>query len=209
MQGQKTTRNFSTGAIAGISITLLTLGSASAWWTWNILKSTAPSPTATPTLSQNLTPTQSQAPATAADSSLQVYWVKDTGNAVEFIPAPVTVKFESRTSQDQLAAAFNQLLTGNRPTDTASEIPQGTKLRSLKINAEGIYIDLSREFTTGGGSSSMNSRLGQVLYTATSLQSDARVFLLVEGEPLEVLGGEGLEVIQPLTRQAFVDNYAP
>jgi len=49
----------------------------------------------------------------------------------------------------------------------------------------------------------MSSRVAQVLYTATSLQPNAKVWIDIEGKPLEVLGGEGLLLEQPLTRESF------
>jgi spore germination protein GerM len=53
----------------------------------------------------------------------------------------------------------------------------------------------------------MTGRVAQILYTATSLQPTAKVWIDVEGKPLETLGGEGLELKQPLTRQGFEQNF--
>ena len=106
-----------------------------------------------------------------------------------------------------LQTALEQLLsqTPNSPTNTA--IPSGTQLLSLKINTKGVYLDLSAPFTEGGGSESMAGRLGQILYTASSLDPNMPVWISVEGKPLETLGGEGLMIEQPITRQWFKENF--
>ncbi len=141
-----------------------------------------------------------------ATQTVQVYWVKDGGGKFEAVPSKVALKEVDRPDA-ALQAAFNSLLAGPKDTKVFSEIPKGTKLRSLSVNNQGVYVDLSAEFTSGGGSSSMSSRLGQVIYTATSLKPNAKVWISVEGKPLELLGGEGLEVAQPSTRQTFDKNF--
>ncbi|MEG4396282.1 GerMN domain-containing protein [Microcoleus sp. BROC3] len=138
--------------------------------------------------------------------TVQVYWVKDASGKFEGVPTPVALK-QADKPDATLQAAFNSLLTGPKDATVSSEIPKGTKLRSLSVKNDGVYVDLSAEFTSGGGSTSMTSRLGQVIYTATSLKPNAKVWISVEGKPLELLGGEGLEVAQPSTRQSFDKNF--
>ncbi|PSB39888.1 hypothetical protein C7B69_00935 [filamentous cyanobacterium Phorm 46] len=138
--------------------------------------------------------------------TVQVYWIKGAIGKFEAVPTKVAVK-QADNPDAVLQVAFNSLLAGPKDASVSSEIPQVTKLRSLNVKSEGVYVDLSREFTSGGGSSSMTSRLGQVIYTATSLKPNTKVWISVEGKPLELLGGEGLEVAQPSTRQSFDKNF--
>lgn len=138
--------------------------------------------------------------------TVQVYWVKGAIGKFEAVPTKVAVK-QADKPDAVLQAAFNSLLAGPKDASVSSEIPKGTKLRSLSVKNEGVYVDLSVEFTSGGGSNSMTGRLGQVIYTATSLKPNTKVWISVEGKPLELLGGEGLEVAQPSTRQSFDKNF--
>lgn len=138
--------------------------------------------------------------------TVQVYWVKDASGKFEGVPTKVAVK-QADKPDAALQAAFNSLLAGPKDGTVSSEIPNGTKLRGLSVKNDGVYVDLSSEFTSGGGSNSMTGRLGQVIYTATSLQPNTKVWISVEGKPLELLGGEGLEVAQPSTRQSFDKNF--
>jgi len=146
-------------------------------------------------------------PQTAAQT-VQVYWVKGKGAIGKFEAVPTKVAVKQVDKPDVvLQAAFNSLLAGPKDATVSSEIPKGTKLRSLSVKNEEVYVDLSAEFSSGGGSTSMTSRLGQVIYTATSLKPNTKVWISVEGKPLELLGGEGLEVAQPSTRQSFDKNF--
>ena len=167
---------------------------------------TAQTPTAgTPNALASKSPQPKPLQQTAAQT-VQVYWVKEASGKFEGVPTKVAVK-QADKPDATLQAAFNSLLAGPKDASVSSEIPQGTKLRSLSVKNDGVYVDLSAEFTSGGGSNSMTGRLGQVIYTATSLKPNTKVWISVEGKPLELLGGEGLEVAQPSTRQSFDKNF--
>jgi len=142
----------------------------------------------------------------ASESTARVYWLQDTGTSLELAPRPVQVAANASPSV-ALERAFTTLLTAQPTGEQASTIPAGTQLRSLSVKEDGVHVDLSENFTQGGGSASMTGRVAQVLYTATSLDPDAPVWISVEGKPLEVLGGEGIAVAQPLTRKAFQQDF--
>jgi spore germination protein GerM len=111
--------------------------------------------------------------------------------------------------QSILKGAMQQLLQGANTSDseTFSTIPRQTALLGLRVESDGVHVNLSQEYTSGGGSASMKGRLAQVIYTATSLDPNTSVWIDVEGKPLEVLGGEGVTVSQPMTRQEFDQNF--
>jgi len=190
------------GAIAGVSAAVLAAGSVGAWWALNSTKSTNPPPIST-TAPPSTLPSSSVQPS--VEQTAQIYWLRDTGSNLEVVPQPI--KVATNQPNAVLEAAFKSLLAGSKDATLSSTIPEGTKLRSVKIQNDGIHVDLSEEFTSGGGSASMTGRVAQVIYTATTLQPDAKVWIDVEGKPLEVLGGEGLELEQPLTRQSFKENF--
>jgi spore germination protein GerM len=141
------------------------------------------------------------------EEKVQVYWLNNVNNKIEVVPSAITIKDADKPSEI-LEGAIKSLLIGPADKAFATTIPKGTKLRNVSLEADGVRVDLSKEFTKGGGSASMTGRVAQVLYTATSLDPAAKVWIEVEGKPLEVLGGEGLELEQPLTRENFKKNFA-
>ncbi len=155
-----------------------------------------PSPTATPTE----TPTE--------EAQLSVYWLKSGEEKFSLTPAKITPKEPTENPAEQLTVALERLLEGPANADVASGIPDGTKLNTVKVKDDGVHVDVSKAFTVGGGSAAMQGRLGQLLYTASSLNPKESVWISIDGEPLTVLGGEGLEVSQPMTRQEFQTEFS-
>ncbi|HHP7244935.1 MAG TPA: GerMN domain-containing protein [Elainellaceae cyanobacterium] len=206
---QQQARRIPVGIIAGIAAVVVTAGGGTAWWTWNTLHSSSdvsnPDVT-TPTTPDAIEPSPSQPAAPSIETTAQIYWLDVAGTRFELVPAPVQLQ-QAGEPGDVLTTAFETLLNGPSESPTFSAIPDGTELLNLSVESDGVHVNLSDSFTVGGGSASMMGRLGQVIYTATSLEPNSRVWISVEGEPLEVLGGEGLIVDQPITREGFEENF--
>lgn len=87
-----------------------------------------------------------------------------------------------------------------------TEIPEGCRLINVKESTKNIRIDISSQFLTGGGSESMQVRFRQLRETALNLAKGRPVFLYVDGQKAVTIGGEGLEVPQPLSRDEIGDD---
>lgn len=197
-QQRKGSRRTPFGLIAAVTASLLTMGGSVGWLAWNhFTDTTAPPPT--------VLPSAKLAPAT--EQKVQVYWLNTVNNKIAVVPSSITIK-DTNNQQEIIEAALKNLLIGPTNKSFATTIPKGTKLKAVSLQTDGVHVDLSKEFKTGGGSTSMTGRVAQILYTASSLDPTAKVWLKVEGKPLEVLGGEGLELEQPITRENFQKNFA-
>ncbi len=168
--------------------------------------------TALLTLSRIIIPTVIKSSAVeevpSAKFSPQIYQLEVVGNRIRLTPK--TVYTGATSPQLALAQALEKLLAQSTAFDPTSTIPSQTRLLDLHIGEDGVHVDLSQEFTQGGGSSSMIYRVAQVLYTATSIDPQTPVFLSIEGQPLNEdypLGGEGLMLEYPTTRQQFNQEF--
>ncbi|MGC9504997.1 GerMN domain-containing protein [Baaleninema sp.] len=219
MDNPRQTRR-SLGIVAGIAAVVLVAGGAATWWTRNNTNpdtSTVTNPSqVTPDSPPDAPPSEAPTPdettqapdAPTVEKTLQAYFLRDAGTSFELVPVDVTVNTSSDEPDAILTAAFARLLDTPEQNNAFNTIPPETQLKDLSVRNDGIHINLSQEFTSGGGSASMMGRLGQVVYTATSLDPDASVWLSVDGQPLTLLGGEGLEIPQPISRQQFDSEFS-
>ncbi|MEA5600130.1 GerMN domain-containing protein [Nostoc sp. UHCC 0252] len=202
MKDQQGSNRISSGAIAAVSAVVVAVGGGVAWFT---TQSSNP-PTPSNPSGRIAEPAQPSTRQPANEQTPNVYWLRPTDKSVALVPQPVRVA--SIRPNQPLEAAFQSLLAGPPAEATGSTtIPKGTKLLGLKSENDEVHVNLSEDFTSGGGSTSMIGRVGQVVYTATSLNPKAKVYIDVNGKPLDVLGGEGVELQQPLTRESFEKNY--
>lgn len=164
------------------------------------------------TTTSRLTPPTTGATSTTvlAPRPEQAVYLFFEGYPVE--PGPYLVPV-ARPGEDGLAQTLAALLEG--PTEPelsmglSSTIPEGTKLLGVAVSEGTASVDLSAEFQTGGGSLSMMGRVAQIVFTATRFDDVDSVRFLLEGQPLDVLGGEGLIIDSPQTRADWSDLIPP
>jgi spore germination protein GerM len=103
-----------------------------------------------------------------------------------------------------LRESLAELLAGPTPDELASglhsEIPADTALLDVALTDGIARVDLDSRFESGGGTLSMNARIAQVVFTATQFDNVDRVLFLMNGAPIDFLGGEGIVLSDPQTR---------
>lgn len=81
-----------------------------------------------------------------------------------------------------------------------TEIPLGTRLINIEESGDEIHVNVSSQYTAGGGSATMQLRYLQIYKTLKKIVPFKDIYLLVDGKPIKTIGGEGLEVTQPLIK---------
>ncbi|MBW4670022.1 MAG: GerMN domain-containing protein [Cyanomargarita calcarea GSE-NOS-MK-12-04C] len=160
-----------------------------------------------PTRVEKLTPKVNTA---IAQLEPQAYWLQTEGENIHLVARKVVVK-QGVSKKIALTEALSNILATPQGSELTTTIPRGTKLLNLEVNKNEVHVNLSKDFTEGGGSTSMIYRVAQVLYTASSLDNNVKVYLLVEGKLIDEnnpLGGEGVILTEPLTRSQFAEDFS-
>jgi spore germination protein GerM len=112
-------------------------------------------------------------------------------------------------TQQTGAAAMRALLEGptaaEKEAGMVSNIPDGTTFLGLSIDDGVATVDLSAEYGSGGGSLSMMMRLAEVVFTLTQFPTVEGVSFKLDGKAIDVLGGEGIIIDHPMTREDYED----
>ena len=102
--------------------------------------------------------------------------------------------------------AIQQLFLGPTEAEQSkqelnTEVPEGSRLIDVEENPKEVKINISARFINGGGSETMQVRFRQFRETALTLAKGRPVYLYIDGAKAKMLGGEGLEVPQPLDKE--------
>ena len=106
-------------------------------------------------------------------------------------------------------AALEALLRGptslERDAGVGTQIPDGTELLGLIVDDGIATVDLTSEYESGGGTASMTMRLAQVVCTLDQFPTVKGVLFRLDGQPVDVLGGEGIVIDHPLRCRDYRD----
>ncbi|MCE5252613.1 MAG: GerMN domain-containing protein [Actinomycetia bacterium] len=194
--------------VLAVTVAALGCGTDSEVGDGGAVSTTAPSETTTTSEPPEETTTTTPADTTTTSSTapedtmtIRVYFSRDEKICAASRVIPKT--------QQVGAAAMKALLEG--PTEVekqagmVSNIPEGTTFLGLDIEDGIATVDLSKEYSSGGGSLSMMMRLAEVVFTLTQFPTVDGVNFKLDGEPIDVLGGEGIIIDHPMSRVDYED----
>jgi sporulation and spore germination protein/immunoglobulin-like protein involved in spore germination len=138
---------------------------------------------------------------TAAHVSYEVWFTRGESLFVVRRDEPATLRIGSAAMESLLAGPTQQ----EQAAAVGSQIPAATQFLGLTVDDGIATVDLTSEFESGGGSASMNMRIAQVVYTLTQFSTVKGVLFELDGQRVDVLGGEGVIVDQPVTRKNYRD----
>jgi germination protein M len=117
------------------------------------------------------------------------------------VPVSRNVKY----TDSPLTETMKILLAGpGKNEELLTNIPENSKILSIKIKDNVAYIDFSKEFEFNKyGRESTKNQLKQIVFTATEFPNVKKVQFLIEGKVKNYLGGEGIVIDKPLSRNDF------
>jgi germination protein M len=148
-------------------------------------------------------PSAAKLPVRSRQASLFFVRIDDDGIIVR-----QEVKRPVPASDSPLSDALDALLKG--PTEDEmrrkllSLIPAGTKLLGAQVRGSTVFLNFNEAFMYNHyGIEGYAGQLKQVVYTATAFPTVQDVQILIEGERHDYLGGEGVYIGRPLSRNSF------
>ncbi len=132
---------------------------------------------------------------------VKVYFTKlKAPEELSFVPVSRKISKEDSIVGVALKELFLGPTKGEELKGIMTEIPIGTRLIKVEESDDEVLVDLSSQYLTGGGSAAMQLRYLQIYKTLKKICPFKNLYLNIEGKSLKTIGGEGLEVTQPLTK---------
>lgn len=160
-----------------------------------------------PLLPKTETPEEStQKPEEPAKKTyINVFFIGQNDNKEEVYKA-VNREYDQDTDGSKIKFAMQALISGPKQNEKSkgvyTEIPSGTKIISIQETPDKVVINLNSAFEQGGGTESIYKRLNQIIKTAKR-NTAKPVYLYIEGNKAEVIGGEGIMITQPLNENSL------
>jgi len=148
---------------------------------------------------------QVQAPEVKTKEYINIYFIGKNENKEEIYKA-VKRSYSKEEDGSKINFAIHSLINGPIPDEIKhgvyTEIPTGTRVIKITELSDRVIVNLNSEYVNGGGADSLYKRLYQLIKTA-KLNSALPVYLYIEGQKADVVGGEGIMISQPLSNSSL------
>ena len=148
-----------------------------------------------------------QKPEVVEFEYVNVYFIGKNEHDEEVYKA-VKREYNKDVDGSKIRFAVNALVRGPKPDERLrgvyTEVPMDAKVINITEQPDKVIVNLNSAFVTGGGTESLYKRLYQLIKTA-KLNSNLPVYLYIDGQRADVVGGEGIMLSQPLSNSSL-DN---
>lgn len=138
---------------------------------------------------------------------VNVYFIGKNEHNEEVYKA-VKREYNKDIDGSKLRFAVTSLIRGPQTTEKQrgvyTEIPSGSEVINITEQSDKVIVNLNSAFVNGGGTESLYKRLYQLIKTV-KLNSKVPVYLYIDGQRADVVGGEGIMLSQPLSNSSL-DN---
>ena len=138
---------------------------------------------------------------------INIYFIGKNENNEEVYKAVKRV-YKSDVDGSKIRYAVNSLIRGPKPEEQQkgvyTEIPASAQVINITEMSDKVVVNLTSSFVTGGGTESLYKRLYQLIKTV-KLNTNLPVYLFIDGQRADVVGGEGIMLSQPLSNSSL-DN---
>ncbi len=132
---------------------------------------------------------------------INIYFIGKNENNEEVYKA-VKREYNKDVDGSKIRFAIYSLVKGPKQEERVrgvySEIPVGSEVINITEQSDKVIINLNSAYVNGGGADSLYKRLYQLIKTA-KLNSNLPVYLYIDGQKADVVGGEGIMISQPLS----------
>ncbi len=147
----------------------------------------------------------SEKPEIKTKEYVNVYFIGKNEHNEEVYKA-VKRQYSADVDGSKIKFSVYALLNGPKPEEKQrgvyTEIPNGAQVINVSELPDRVIVNLNSSFVNGGGADSLYKRLYQLIKTV-KLNSDLPVYLYIDGQKADVVGGEGIMLSQPLSNSSL------
>lgn len=137
-------------------------------------------------------------------STGKVYFTKINDEQLLLTGVSRSIAYKNAPLTETLKKLLEGPSASEEVNDIITNIPDNTALLSAWVNGETAYVNFSKDFENNRyGRESTILQLKQIVFTATEFKTIKNVQILIEGKNQTYLGGEGIIIGRPLSRNDF------